>query len=330
MDTKGVWACALALAVLGGGSVARAAPSGGADAWDRGDYAAAVHQWEASAASGDAEAQYRLGEAYRLGRGVPQDLARAEHWFGLAAARGHAEASDLYGLMLFDRGERARAMPYVRAAADRGDARARYLLAIAHFNGDVAPRDWVRAYALMTLANRAGLPQASAAIAQMDQAIPLPQRQAATLLAAQLGDAGSGTGAGVAQHPSAPLMADETAGAPLADPPPVPLPVPPPIPAPAKLAKAAPSSSVAAARPDRPVASGPWRVQFGVFSQKANADALWQQLGRRPELAAHRRIDVPSGRLTKLSAGGFPTQAAAARACSSLQAAGFPCLAVRD
>ena len=160
----------------------------GEDAWNRGDYTVAVQQWEGPAEQGDPDAQFHLAQAYRLGRGVPRDLAKAELLFGKAAAKGHVEAGDFYGLMMFDRGERATAMPYIRAAADRGDPRAQYLLGIAHFNGDLAPKDWVRAYALMTLAQTASLPQAAQAIAQMDQHIPLPQRQAGASLATKLGE----------------------------------------------------------------------------------------------------------------------------------------------
>lgn len=173
----------------------------GAEAWARGDYAGAIKQWEGPAAQGDADAEFNLGQAYKLGRGVVRDLAKAELLFGKAAARGHVAAADNYGLLLFDRGERARAMPYVRAAADRGDPRAQYLLGIAHFNGDLAPKDWIRAYALMTLAQSANLPQAAPALAQMDQHIPLAQRQAAVPLATQLAhkaDASSSTQAAAA------------------------------------------------------------------------------------------------------------------------------------
>jgi cell division protein FtsN len=96
------------------------------------------------------------------------------------------KAADNYGLLLFQDGRRQEAMPYVTAAAGRGDPRAQYLLGIAHFNGDLMPKDWVRAYALLTLANGAGLPQAAPALKQMDGFIPLAQRQQAQSMAADL------------------------------------------------------------------------------------------------------------------------------------------------
>jgi hypothetical protein len=60
------------------------------------------------------------------------------------------------------------------------------LLGIAYFNGDLVEKDWTRAYALMTLASGAGLPQATPAIAEMDRHIPLEQRQQAAGLAVQM------------------------------------------------------------------------------------------------------------------------------------------------
>lgn len=165
----------------------------GVDAWARGDYPAAVRQWQGPAANGDADAQFNLGQAYKLGRGVPADLRKAEELFGLAAQKGHLQASDMYGLLLFQRGERAKALPYVRAAAERGEPRAQYLLGVAHFNGDNIPKDWVRAYALTSLAQQSGVEQAKAALAQMDRYIPLEQRQQAAALAPELASQAAAT-----------------------------------------------------------------------------------------------------------------------------------------
>ena len=158
----------------------------GVDAWSRGDYAAAVREWEAPAAAGDPDAMFNLGQAYRLGRGVVMNPGRAEQLYARAAAAGHLQAADTYGLMLFQDGRREAALPYLQDAARRGDPRSQYLLGIAHFNGDLVARDWTRAYALLTLASGAGLQQAVPAIAEMDRHIPLEQRQQAAALAVQL------------------------------------------------------------------------------------------------------------------------------------------------
>lgn len=181
----------LVAAALAGAGVILSAPAiadtkAGVDSWTRGDYAAAVSAWQVEAAKGDADALFNLGQAHKLGKGVTQDLPKAEMLFGQAAAQGHVQASDNYGLLLFQRGERARALPYIRAAADRGDPRAQYLIGIAHFNGDLVAKDWVRSYALVSLAQQQGLSQAVAALAQMDEHVPMAQRQEAAWLAVEL------------------------------------------------------------------------------------------------------------------------------------------------
>ena len=166
--------------------VAGADVKDGVDAWTRGDYAAAVAEWRGPAMAGDADALFNLAQAYRLGQGVPADAAEAERLYAQAAARGHARAADTYGLILFQSGRREVALPYVEAAARRGDPRSQYLLGVAHFNGDLVAKDWTRAYALLTLANAQGLPQAAGALAQMDAHVPIEQRQDAQVLARQL------------------------------------------------------------------------------------------------------------------------------------------------
>ena len=181
----GLRAC-LAGALLTLPGLALADVNDGVAAWERGDYETAVAEWRGPAGQGDADAQFNLGQAYRLGRGVEQNTRQAEVYYAKAAAQGHLKAADNLGLLLFQNGRREEAMPYVVDAAERGDPRAQYLLGIAHFNGDLVARDWVRAYALITLANAAGLPQAASAMQQMDTHIPLDQRQQAQALVPQL------------------------------------------------------------------------------------------------------------------------------------------------
>ncbi len=338
----------------------------GVDAWTRGDFNAAVSQWTAPAAQGDPDAQFNLAQAYKLGRGVKQDLARAEELFGQAAGKGHMQASDNYGLLLFQRGERAKALPYVSAASDRGDPRAQYLLGIASFNGDGVPKDWVRAYALVSLAQQAGLAQANAALSQMDQYIPLDQRQRSVALSQELSaqaeatrarqlaaaDLGSSLPRTPATTPASPVVTAQPrvppaiaaappqrstpreAGADYARPvmpatprPPVAVAVATPRPSAARVVPAAAPPTLAAAPA---AASGGWRVQLGAFGVAANADALWSRIRSRPEVAGKSKLLVPAGRVTKLQAGGFASEAAADAACARLAAAGFACMAVRN
>lgn len=359
-----------ALAFMAGAS-ALAGSKEGVEAWDRGDYAAAVAQWRAEAGKGDADAAYNLAQAYRLGRGVAQDTAKAEELYARAAAAGHPLAADNYGLLLFQKGQRSEALPYLREAAGRGDPRAQYLLGISHFNGDLLEKDWPRAYALVTLANGQGLPQAAQAIGQMDQYIPLEERQKGAALATQLQAQAEATRA---QQLASADLARGRAAASAATPLPSPVSVPvsagasqdhlaaatratgtespasagadyarpqgavarPASAKPAQVAAAGPKPATApvrkAAEPARAApaaATGPWRVQLGAFSVAGNAEALWRKLGGRGPLAGKTKILVPAGKLTRLLAGGFASEAAAASACATLRQSGQSCLVTR-
>jgi hypothetical protein len=149
----------------------------GVDAWQAGNYQVAVAEWRPLAIAGDADAQFNLGQAYKLGRGVPADMVQAEAWYRRAAKQGHLQAEDNLGLVLFTANRRQEAMPFILASASRGEPRAQYVLGTAHFNGDLAQKDWPRAYALTKRASDAGLGIASARLAQLDNLIPLDQRQ---------------------------------------------------------------------------------------------------------------------------------------------------------
>jgi uncharacterized protein len=159
----------------------------GIEAWQRGDYAAAIKEWQPAADAGDADAQFNLGQAYKLGKGVPVDIAKAQSWYRKAADQGHVQATANYGLIMFQNGDRAGAIPWLQKAADKGEARAQYVVGTALFNGDFGAKDWPRAYAYMTRASAAGLPQASVSLHQMDQFLSAGDRQKGLELAQKMG-----------------------------------------------------------------------------------------------------------------------------------------------
>src|SRR5436190_1771469 len=80
---------------------ARADVKTGVDAWTQGDFVKAVTEWRPLANAGDPDAQFNMGQAYKLGRGVPMDAPLALEWFRKAAEKGHLRAQDNYGLLLF-------------------------------------------------------------------------------------------------------------------------------------------------------------------------------------------------------------------------------------
>jgi uncharacterized protein len=165
---------------------ARADVRSGVAAWEVGNFEAAVREWRPLAVAGDADAQFNLGQAYKLGRGVTQDLAQAADWFGRAAAQNHLQAQDNLGLVLYDMGNKADALPWLQQSAMRGEPRAQFVMGAELFNGQRISRDWPRAYAFMKRATDAGLQRAAAALVQMDAAISLDQRQQGLQLAAAM------------------------------------------------------------------------------------------------------------------------------------------------
>lgn len=175
----------VSLALVAGTTPALADTKAGVDAWQRGDYRAAVKEWREAARANDADAQFNLGQAYKLGRGVPVDLPVAESWYQKAAEQGHPDAETSYGLILFQNGKRDQARPWLERAVARGEPRAQLVLGTMLYNGDGVPRDWPRAYALMVRASGSGMEQATQVRAQMDQYIPEDQRRAGLDLARQ-------------------------------------------------------------------------------------------------------------------------------------------------
>lgn len=155
----------------------------GVNAWEAGDYARAIREWRPLAEAGDADAQFNLGQAYKLGRGVPQDLSIAAGWFGRAAQQNHLQAADNLGLVLYDLGQRSDALPWLQQSADRGEPRAQFVLAAELYNGERMSRDLPRAYALMKRAADAGLQRAASALVRMDAEIPMEQRRQGLALA---------------------------------------------------------------------------------------------------------------------------------------------------
>lgn len=360
-----IGAAALSLAIFAIGAPALADTKAGVDDWNRGDYAGAVAEWRKAAIAGDPDAQFNLGQAYKLGRGVPVDLVMAESWYRKAALQGHVQAQDNYGLALFQDGKRDEAKPWLEKSAARGEPRAQLVLGTMLFNGDGVERDWVRAYALMVRSSAAGLPQGSQTLAEMDKYIPADQRQQGLALARQMetqvagnnnyspeltggGSIGPaitptdvppstppGTTYGQPQYGSNAMSGSKVIKQPKqpklgkGTPPPVIAAVPPPqtyTPPPRPVPVTAPSPRPAPV----PVATGTgWRVQFGAFRDEGNARALWSDLkGKVPGLSGLQPYLRKTGPITKLQAGPLKSGAEAERVCAAVKRSGTPCLTV--
>lgn len=290
----------------------------GVEAWERADYKGAVDRWRGPATRGDADAQFNLGQAYKLGRGVPTDLTQAELWYGKAAAQGHEQAEASYALALFANGKREAATPWLQRAAGRGDPRAQYVLGTMYFNGDVVQKDWIRAYALVTRSSQSGLPEASGALSQMDKYMTVQDRQAGLTLARKYEEeANRAPLPGAARPPVEVASAQPVRTTPVRTPPrtaPVTNTAPPPV----RTAATAPPPATTAIR------DGGWRLQLGAFGDPGNARKLWSQVGSR--FPGRSVSYVKSGNLTKVLVGPFGSRGEAAGACRGIS----PCVPVSN
>ena len=285
----------VAVALLGAASAPLSAQSvrAGIEAWQHSDYAGAVRIWRPLAERGDADAAFNLGQAYRLGRGVPINLSAAATWFERAAAKGHLDAQTTLGLMLFENGDRAGGIRWLKQAADKGDPRALLVYGTALFNGDGVKKDPILGYSLVSRAANQGLAPAQATLEQLDQILPVEMRKKALAMAMA-----------TAKAKAAPLPSSKPVR-----------PTPKPVePATAKPAKPAPPKT-ASPPPSVEAASGGWRIQLGAFSQRSSAEALYGKLSR-----SLGDIDglLAAGAVTRLQVGPYPSRAAASAACAAL------------
>jgi cell division septation protein DedD len=283
----------------------------GIDAWQRADYGGAVAIWRPLAEKGDADAEFNLGQAYRLGRGVPTNLSAAKTWFERAANQGHIDAETTLGLLLFQNGDQAEGLKWLKKAAAKGEPRALLVYGTALVNGDSVAQDPVLGYAYVSRAAAQGLQPARQTLAQLDQLLPIADRKRGTQMARDLAKeapaahSAESTPARAAiakTRPQAPAKAAPKAAA-AAEP----------------AAKAPPKKAPAAA------ASGNWRIQLGAFSQRSNAEALYRKVSGKAALDGRKPFYVAAGAVTRLQVGPFESKAAALFACNGV---GIPCFPV--
>lgn len=290
----------LALLLLAASPASAQSVRTGIEAWQKGDVGTAVAIWKPLAAKGDADAQFNLAQAYKLGRGVAVDLAQAKVFFERAARQGHTDAQTNLGLLLFQNGDREEALRWLKTAADAGEPRAMLVYGTALFNGDGVSRDTITAYAMVSRAAAQGLDPAKSTLGEMDQVLPLADRQAGVAMALRWAKPPA-----PAKSPSKTPVARTVAAATLKTSPPA-----------SKL----PPPNVATA------SNAGWRIQLGAFSQRGAAEALFERL--RAGLPGKQPLFVPSGAMTRLQAGPFQSRAEASAACKGLMAKGQACFPV--
>jgi cell division septation protein DedD len=284
----------------------------GIDAWQRADYPGAVAIWRPLAEAGDADAQFNIGQAYRLGRGVELNLAAAKIWFERAARNGHLDAETTLGLLTFQNGDRAEGLKWLKQAADQGEPRALLVYGTALYNGDGVTQDRILGYAYVSRAATQGLEPAKETLAQLEQLMTAADRQKGVALARAIP-----SGSPVPSKPKPVKVATAK--------PPAPKPTPPTKPSPVTRASPPPSPATKAPPPPATPATGGWRIQLGAFGQRGGAEALYQRVSGKAALAGRSPYYIASGAVTRLQVGPFASKGAAAAACSSI---GVPCFPV--
>jgi len=277
-----------ALALLAAPAAAQSVRAG-IEAWQKGEHAAAVAVWTPLAAKGDADAAFNLGQAYRLGKGVPIDLGRAHQYLEQAARKGHVDAAATLGILLFQNGNRTGAMRWIKVSANGGEPRSQLLYGVALYNGDGIAADPVSGYAYVSRSAAQGLASAKETLADMDAAMPHEQRIKGLAMAKAM----------VAARQSTPPVAKTSS---------------PPALVPKKVGPSSPAV----------LASGAWRIQLGAFGQRATAEALFAKV--RGKVGARQAYYVASGKVVRLQVGPYASRAAATAACAAL--GGQACFAV--
>lgn len=171
-------ALALTLSALPITTAAQSVRSG-IQAWEKGDYKAAVEIWRPLADRGDPGALFNLAQAYRFGRGVQANMATAKSLFERAARGGHVESQTTLGLLLLQSGDQLDALKWLKPAAEAGEPRALLVYGTALINGDGVSQDRLLGYAYVHASAGSGLAAAKKSIEALDSLFSASDRRKA-------------------------------------------------------------------------------------------------------------------------------------------------------
>ena len=133
----------------------------GEKAYQSGDYATALREWQPLAEQGQAGPQYQLGLLYGNGKGVTKDDAKARLWHEKAAIQGHTEAQVNLGILLmYARGgqqDYKMAVYYLRLASNKGNDLAQRRLGELYERGEGVQQDYVKAHMWYSLGSAHGV-----------------------------------------------------------------------------------------------------------------------------------------------------------------------------
>jgi len=147
------------------------------------DLEEAIIWYRRASDQGHAHAQFELAKMYATGQGVSQDLGKAATWFEAAARQGHVAAQYNLGQM-YRSGEGVdcdltRASEWYLEAANAGDADAQANLALCYLDGNGVPKDLEKALHWLKIASAQDHGAAAAKLRQLQTSIDGIDRSAA-------------------------------------------------------------------------------------------------------------------------------------------------------
>ncbi len=145
----------------------------GLDAYERGNFPQAFEEWYSLAKTGNADAQFQLGDLYDAGQGVPKDPHKAACWYRQSFRwyeKGAESGNDWSQYRLgvhYDKGlgieeDKETALHWYRLAGEQGHAISQFQLSYAYALGEGVDRDFLQAYRWAFLAETNGYQGAAA------------------------------------------------------------------------------------------------------------------------------------------------------------------------
>jgi len=136
----------------------------GVTAYLQQDYQSAFIVWNRAAKQGDPDAEYNLGQLYRLGQGVQIDYLTAQSYYIKAAQKGHTLAELNLGTLYYSEklgpDQEENAFHWLQKAAEDNNAQAQWMIGIMLFNSQGVSQSTTAAYSWLTLASEQQHPQA--------------------------------------------------------------------------------------------------------------------------------------------------------------------------
>lgn len=86
-----------------------------------GAYSSAFQWFLKAAQMGNAEAQYKVGNAFKEGKGIDSDKDKSAEWYRKAADQGYSGAEYQLGIYYKDKNDLRNALEWLRKSASRGD-----------------------------------------------------------------------------------------------------------------------------------------------------------------------------------------------------------------